>query len=79
MNRIVRERYPADRLPEDLRDQIGDATEVRVTVEAEPVPPRAVESLAAFFDELDRLKREGKIASLTREEIDARIQELRGE
>jgi bifunctional DNA-binding transcriptional regulator/antitoxin component of YhaV-PrlF toxin-antitoxin module len=33
MNRIVKEHYPVEKLPADLREGLGDATHVRITVE----------------------------------------------
>ncbi len=77
MNKIVRDRYPVDQLPDDLRAQVGDAREVRVTVETAPTTTPDQEAIRSILDELERLRREGKIAPLTSEEIDARIRELR--
>ena len=39
MNRIVREHYPAARLPEDLRREIGVAETVTLVIEAEASRP----------------------------------------
>jgi hypothetical protein len=33
MTRIVRDQFPVDRLPDELRAGLGDATHVRITVE----------------------------------------------
>ena len=33
MNKIVHDHYPAERLPDDLRQEVPDALEVRVTLE----------------------------------------------
>jgi hypothetical protein len=49
MNRIVREHYPASRLPEDLREGIDPAREVTVTVSVEDAPPERVMSLDEIF------------------------------
>jgi hypothetical protein len=35
MNRIVREHYPAEKLPEDLREGLAPGARVRVSVEVE--------------------------------------------
>jgi hypothetical protein len=35
MNRIVREHYPAAKLPDDLRDEIGAEKRVTITIEIE--------------------------------------------
>jgi hypothetical protein len=43
MNRIIREHYPASKLPEDLRAGVDPAATVTVTiVEEQMKPPRAV-------------------------------------
>jgi hypothetical protein len=49
MNRIVRQHYPASRLPEDLREGIDPAREVTVTVRVEDAPPEHVMSLDEIF------------------------------
>jgi hypothetical protein len=36
MNKIVREYYPAEKLPDDLRDALGPGDVVKVTVETVP-------------------------------------------
>jgi predicted RND superfamily exporter protein len=54
MNKIVREHYPVEKLPADLRSELGLAQTVTVTIEAEersqPRDPRvrqAIEKLRA--------------------------------
>jgi hypothetical protein len=49
MNRIVREHYPASRLPEDLREGIDPAREVTVTVSVDESRPERVMSLDEIF------------------------------
>ncbi|MFT7958329.1 hypothetical protein ACMYL4_24120, partial [Salmonella enterica subsp. enterica serovar Typhimurium] len=49
MNKIVREHYPASRLPEDLRAGIDPAREVTVTVVVDEAPPERVMSLDEIF------------------------------
>jgi hypothetical protein len=39
VNKIVREHYPAARLPDDLREAIGDHDEVTLTIEVTEKPP----------------------------------------
>lgn len=51
MNRIVREHYPVEKLPEDLRDGLPIGATVTVTVEGE-APPRS--SFDARLDEILR-------------------------
>ncbi len=36
MNEIVKPHYPVERLPEDLRREIGDASHVTLRIETEP-------------------------------------------
>jgi hypothetical protein len=38
MNRIVKEHYPASKLPEDLREGLAPGAEVTVTIEWESAP-----------------------------------------
>lgn len=55
MNKIVREHYPVEKLPEDLRAELGLARTVTVTIEAEtrslqtdPLVRQAIEELKAY-------------------------------
>ena len=48
MNKVVREAYPASKLPEELREGIDAASEVRVTIE-ELEPPTDVLTLEEIF------------------------------
>ena len=45
MNTIIRQHYPASKLPTDLREGIDPASNVTVTIVAEEKPPAAVPSL----------------------------------
>jgi hypothetical protein len=54
MNKIVREHYPVEKLPEDLRAELGVARTVTVTIEPEvrsrqndPLVRQAIEQLKA--------------------------------
>jgi hypothetical protein len=50
MNRIVREHYPASKLPEDLRGSVDPAATVTVTVvEEEAKSPKEVMSLEEIW------------------------------
>lgn len=49
MNKIVKEHYPVEKLPEDLRAGLGAATHVRITVVLEDE-----QADAALLDDLDR-------------------------
>ena len=48
MNKIVREHYPAERLPEELREGLAPDARVTVTIETE-VPPEKVLTLEEMF------------------------------
>jgi hypothetical protein len=50
MNRIVKEHYPASRLPEDLRQGVDPTATVTVTiVEEETKPPEKIMSLEEIW------------------------------
>jgi hypothetical protein len=69
MNKVVREHYPASKLPDDLREGIDPAKDVTVTVIEEERPEHVMS-----FEEIFATRRP---PYLTREEIDAHIRELR--
>lgn len=71
MNKIVRESYPAAKLPEDLREGIDAGSRVKITVE-ELAPPHEVLTL----DEIFALRRP---PYRSKEDIDAEIRQLREE
>ena len=52
MNKIVLEHYPVSRLPDDLREAVGDAKEVTLTIEAEEqtriTPPARQAAMIGF-------------------------------
>lgn len=49
MNRIVREHYPAAKLPKDLREGLGADAKVRVTVEPDFKTPERALTLDELF------------------------------
>ena len=49
MNKVVRENYPASKLPEDLREGIDPASRVTVTVTEHEEPPHRVMTLEEIF------------------------------
>ena len=51
MTRITHENYPVERLPEDLRLALGNATHVRLTVEDKDAERRLMAELSAAIDE----------------------------
>ena len=71
MNKIVKEPFPASKLPVELRDGIAPAGHVTVTVVEEERPPEHVMTLEEIF----AVRRP---PYLTAEEIDKMIDELRG-
>jgi hypothetical protein len=71
MNKIVREAYPASKLPKDLREGIDAGSSVKITVE-ELEPPTEVLTL----DEIFALRRP---PYRSKEDIDAEIRQLREE
>jgi hypothetical protein len=71
MNKIVRENYPASKLPEDLREGIDPSTSVTVTI-VEDTPPHKPMTLEEIF----ALRRPPFRSA---EEIVASIRELRDE
>ncbi|PYE34985.1 hypothetical protein C8J35_103391 [Rhizobium sp. PP-F2F-G38] len=92
MNKIVREHYPASRLPEDLRTGLQGAEHVRVVIEAmddrpagtfgypafAPVPADSSVSGAEMLEDLKAYK--AKHGSTTSEdEAVSRIRKLRDE
>lgn len=52
MNKIVREHYPVERLPEDLRAELGLAKTVTVVIEAEAPPRQTDPSVRQAIEEL---------------------------
>ena len=72
MNKIIRENYPASKLPEELREGIDPSTHVTVTVVAEDKPDRLPMTLEEIFS-LTGFRRRSA------EEIDADIRKMRDE
>ncbi len=71
MNKIVLEHYPVEKLPADLREAVGDAEKVTLTIEAETTP---IDRMS--LEELFTLRRDvfGSI-----EEINQHIHSIRDE
>lgn len=59
MNKIVREHYPASRLPADLRETIGENEKVTVTIVVEELPSAADEpsERKSWFERYKHLRR----------------------
>ena len=71
MNKVVRENYPASRLPDDLREGIDHASTVTVTVTQEDRPEHVL-----TLDEIFAMRRP---PYRSKEEIDADIRRQRDE
>ena len=74
MNKVVRQHYPASRLPADLRAQFPERSSVTVTIEDEVRNPITREQLLEMF----RKARENAPGT-TLDEAVARIRALRDE
>jgi len=73
MNKIVREHYPVERLPEDLRRSLPEAATVRLTMETDQpsLPPGRI-----WIE--DVLRRKSEITASSDDPVE-RIRELRDE
>lgn len=71
MNKVVRQHYPAHKLPDDLREGIDPSKDVTVTVIEEERPERVL-----TLDEIFALRRP---PYLTANEIDEHIRSMRDE
>jgi hypothetical protein len=86
MNKIVREHYPVEKLPEDLRPLVEGASEVTIVLTVEDdgedeqnaPPPLPTEDAVAL---MRQMQREAAAAgrSVTGEEAVRRVRELRDE
>jgi hypothetical protein len=72
MNKIIREHYPAEQLPADLRPNDDPTARVTVTIEVEEQRPQHVPSL-------DEIWARRQPPFRTKEEIDADLRQLRDE
>jgi hypothetical protein len=76
MNKIVREQYPASKLPDDLRGPLPPQALVRVTVESDET---AVKSLKQIMQDIEAARSTGEWPSISTEEAVARIRASRDE
>ena len=83
MNKIVREHYPVERLPPDLRVELVGQSTVTVTIEADDqraTPPEKPQfSITDVLAQAKRLRDAGVIKRTTPQEAVARIRALRDE
>lgn len=73
MNKIVREHYPVERLPEDLRAELPDRVTVRLTLEAEST---TLPAGRAWVEDI--VRRRANIAETSDDPV-ARVRQLRDE
>jgi hypothetical protein len=76
MNKIVREHYPAAKLPEDLRREIGAGKRVTITIEVEDDANEKKRSGDDWFSRYEHLRR-GTFHSL--DEVNEHVSALRDE
>jgi 2-methylcitrate dehydratase PrpD len=77
MNKIVREHYPVEKLPEDLRRLVPQASEVtlEITFAAERHPMTGAEAATLMREQRKSVQEKGR----TMEEIVREVRELRDE
>ncbi len=76
MNKIIREHYPASKLPEDLREGIDETGWVTVTITEEQRSPSR-EKLAQYIEQAR--ERAKSVNGVTTEEAVKRVRDLRDE
>lgn len=77
MNKIVREHYPVEKLPEDLRQSLPPGATVRLTLEMDPSEHiSALPAGRAWLEDLMRRKAEVPVTS---DDPVQRIRQLRDE
>lgn len=85
MNKIVREHYPVENLPADLREGLTEGSTVRVVVEVESdlasAPDLKPKKLMSVQESIEMIRRyrEANPERVDVEEAVARIRELRDE
>ena len=77
MNKIVREHYPVEKLPEDLRAAIGGAISVHLTIVSDSSPTTTCTQAA--LDRARDLVRRGQVKRVTSHDAVDRIRKLRDE
>lgn len=78
MTTIVKDRYPVERLPKDIQDEVQGADAVRLTIETIETDD-ARRSPKELWADIERLHREHRITPVSIEEAVARIRALRAE
>ena len=75
MNKIVREHYPVENLPEDLRAELGLVRTVKVVIEPDENPLKSVSRAAAIAELLEHRR---KLAPSPNDSVE-RVRRLRDE
>lgn len=80
MNKIVREHYPVENLPADLREGLSEGSTVRVVVEVDGIEPDEPKrrSVKQTLEHLEKL-RQGRVPDTDMVEAVSRIRALRDE
>lgn len=80
-DKIIRDDYPVERLPEDLREGLGDVGRVRVTVEVVRKLSRAekLKNWEEIKARIERARSSPNFKPVSTEEAVARVRELRDE
>ena len=81
MNKIVREHYPVEKLPEDLRNLVGNVDSVTIELTEERAPmlkPLTQQEAVALMRQSQR-EHAAQGTSVTAEEAVRRIRQLRDE
>lgn len=81
MNKIVREHYPVENLPADLREGLGDSATVRVVIEVDAITPGDSPKQRSVKETLEHLEklRQGRAPDTDMPEAVSRIRALRDE
>lgn len=80
MNKIVREHYPVENLPADLRQGLGEGATVRVVIEVDGAPSDddRRRSVKQTLEQLEKI-RQGRVHDTDVAEAVSRIRALRDE
>lgn len=83
MNKIVREHYPVEKLPEDLQAELVPGSTVTLTIEATELrsnqQPQRHGNISDLLERIQKLRASGVIKPVTSEEAVERIRSLRNE
>lgn len=79
MNRLVRERYPVSKLPEDLREGLDGQDDVTITIEVGPTSAASKDQLESDSNDswIERGRRVRQMNFSSSHEVDAYVRSLR--